>query len=372
MRVPIGTPMHDDCRVHAQVRAMKKWVFGAAAVLGAAVVALLLRVGALSGAPSRFSGACRSVPMAAGAGDLSADHARGVLYLAYLDRTRAGGSRDPTGTIMLVDLNATQPRVRAALNADPPGFRPIALSLYAPAEGMRRLFVIDAASGAASIQIFGQSATGAFVLVKTVRDPLLAAPTGIIAAGPEQFYATEDPASPEFRASGTLAQWWRLLVPSHDSTVVYYDGSQARTVASGLSSAAGITLSPNGRTLYVSERAARRVRLFARDAASGALREQKELTLPSLPERLHTDEAGNVWIAAHPHALAAIRSFGNDPARAPSQALELLPGTGGRIREMYGNTGAPLGGAAAATSDRDRLIVVSPSDPSLLLCERKP
>src|SRR5262249_27512131 len=142
-----------------------------------------------------FAGTCRALPTAAGAGDISVDNARGIAYVAYLDRTQDAHGKLARGTVMLVDLNVAEPRVRAALLSDPPDLRPIALSLYVPAQGARRLFVIDAGAAGATIQIFEQLTSGDFRLVKSVSDALLLNPTAIVAVGPEQFYAAIDPTS---------------------------------------------------------------------------------------------------------------------------------------------------------------------------------
>lgn len=188
----------------------KSWI--AIGVVALAVAALFVYRNLTSG--PRLDGTCRTIPTAAGVGDISVDTARGIAYLAYLDRTQDAEGKRPVGTVMLVDLNAQEPRVRAALNSDPPDFRPLALSLYAPAQGARRLFVVDAGKEAFSIQVFEQSSTGAFSLVKLVRDSRLVNPTALVAAGPDQFYVVMQPA------------WWQFGTPP----VAYYDGQRMTSV----------------------------------------------------------------------------------------------------------------------------------------------
>src|SRR5262249_22129974 len=149
--------------------------------------------GTLRGIHSHFDGTCRTLPTEAGTGDIAVDNARGVAYLAYLDRVPNADGKLPRGTVMLMDLNASEPRIRAALLSDPPDFRPGALSLYAAAEGAKRLFVVDAGVALTAIQIFEQSASGAFALVKAIHDQRLLNPSSLAAVGPEQFYVTVDP-----------------------------------------------------------------------------------------------------------------------------------------------------------------------------------
>jgi hypothetical protein len=161
---------------------------------------------------ARAAGACEEIATAAGVGDISIDSARGVAYLAYLDRTPNAEGKQPTGTIMLVDLKAKEPHVRAALATDPANFRPLALSVYTPAEGPRRLFVIDADTGTLAIQVFEHSSTGAFTLVQTMHDSRLANPTAIVASGPDQFYVV------------SKGSWWRF----GSRSVAYFDGQSLR------------------------------------------------------------------------------------------------------------------------------------------------
>jgi hypothetical protein len=172
----------------------KKWfIVGAVAALAViAVFAFANRT-----AP-RIDGACREIATAAGVNDISIDETRGIAYLAYLDRKPNADGKQPVGTIMLVDLNAKEPRVRAALSTDPPNFRPIGVSVYAPGEGPRHLFVLDAGTGPFAVHVFEQTSTGAFTLVKTMHDSRLVNPRTIVATGPDQFdIVDEEP-------------WWHL------------------------------------------------------------------------------------------------------------------------------------------------------------------
>jgi arylesterase/paraoxonase len=336
-------------------------------VLAGIAFALFVYPAPLSNVKSHFAGTCRAVPMAAGAADISIDGARGIAYVSYLDRAQSSAGKQPRGTVMLVDLNVAEPRVRAALNSDPPDFRPIGLNLYIPPQGARRLFVINrGAGGSSTIEIFEQTATGAFALSKTLRDPLLTSPTAIVAVGPEQFYATNDSSAP--RGFERLRQ---LLFPSSQSTVVYYDGTRMTTAATGLQMAAGIASSADGRAIYVSEMAGKRLGVFDRDASSGALRAREVVALGSAPENLTIDGAGNVWIAAHPRLIAAVRRLGDAAVIAPTQVLKFSPkaAAGARLSEVYVDGGEQLSAGSVAATHGKKLVIGAADDSRLLLCE---
>ena len=95
---------------------------------------------------------------------------------------------------MLVDLNAAEPRVRAALDVEPPDFAPCRHQSVLAADRAEAAVRRQSQRRSAStrVEIFEQSATGAFAPVETIRDRLLWSPTSIVAVGPRQFYFTND------------------------------------------------------------------------------------------------------------------------------------------------------------------------------------
>ena len=83
-----------------------------------------------------------------------------------------------------MDLNVADPQVRGALVTEPQDFQPATLSLYAPAGGTRRLFAVERGKDAPGVvRIFEQSPSGAFELVKTVKDAMLTSPVAVVAVG---------------------------------------------------------------------------------------------------------------------------------------------------------------------------------------------
>jgi hypothetical protein len=190
-----------------------------AAALGVAALVLFLYP---RGKTRHIAGTCRELPVVARIPGVAMDDARGLAYLAYLDAEKRANGRPPRGTVMLLDLNVPEPGVRAALVTDPPDFQPVALSLYVPESGPRRLFVVDRGTGAqGGVRIFEQSPSGAFELAKTVQDPLLASPIAITAKGPDKFYVRS-------AATGGFARL-RAMLGSPRFTIAYYDGSHVIT-----------------------------------------------------------------------------------------------------------------------------------------------
>ncbi len=337
-----------------------------------AVVLFLLYVypGFLIPVLPHFDGSCKTIPLEQNAEDLRVDPANGLVYLTYYS-----GISGSTGTVMLVDLNAAEPHVRAALSTEPERFAPSGLSLYTPATGAKRLFVTSRTQlGNHAVVIFDQSPTGAFTPVETIRDSLLWSPTAIVAVGPRQFYVVNQ--------LGFKREYNRDKVDVGDrlrgnqSTVVYYDGEQMKIVADRLSLASGIASSPDGQKMYVAESAGGRITTFDRDIASGALKRTGQIRIPGAsPHNITVDADGMLWVSAHPHAAAFMEFVRDEDDRAPTQVLKINPAAERekQVEEVYVNDGEELSaGTVAAPRKAGEFVVGSRTDHKLLTCTRSP
>lgn len=330
-------------------------------LLVAVLFALVVVDGGFGSVTPRFEGTCRELPVEGSTEDVRLDE-RGVAYVSTQDRANQG-----RGTIMLVDLNAAAPRPRAALTQSPELY-PLGLSLYTSPEGVRRLFVIDRRpDGKHNVAIFEQTVTGAFALVESVPGgSFISSPNAIVAVGPRQFYVVNDLGSRS--ASARLLE---LLFSRPRAYLTYFDGTGKRIVADRLRMGVGLTASPDGKQLYVSEFRAKRIRVFERDATSGELQPRETLDLPAPPDNLHFDSHGRLLIAVHPKVLTLMRAMRNPDRRAPTQILRFDPRApeSSRITEILADDGARLSAGSVAVSYRQRLLIGSVADRKLLLCE---
>jgi DNA-binding beta-propeller fold protein YncE len=324
-----------------------------------AVVLFLLYVypGFLIPVSPHFDGSCKTIPLEQNAEDLRVDPANGLVYLTYYS-----GISGSTGTVMLVDLNAAEPHIRAALSTE-------------PATGAKRLFVTSRTQlGNHAVVIFDQSPTGAFTPVETIRDSLLWSPTAIVAVGPRQFYVVNQLGFKREYNRGKLDVGDRLR--GNQSTVVYYDGEQMKIVADRLSLASGIASSPDGLKVYVAESAGGRITVFDRDIASGALKSSGKIRIPGAsPHNITADADGTLWVSAHPHAAAFMEFVRDEDDRAPTQVLKINPAAEAekQIEEIYVNDGDELSaGTVAAPRKGGEFVMGSRTDHKLLTCTRSP
>lgn len=325
-----------------------------------------------------FDGSCKAIPLEMSAEDLRIDPTNGLAYLTYYDsidgRTNRRAPAGSTGTVMLIDINAAEPHVRAALSAEPAGFKPSGLSLYTNANGTKRLFVTSRRElGKHSVEIFDQSPTGAFTPTETIRDAKLWSPTSIVAVGPRQFYVVNQLGFKRAFEDGTPNV--RDQLRGNQSTVVYYDGEQMKIVARGLSLASGIALSPDGLNAYVTESAGGRIQVFDRDPASGDLTRKNEIDVPGAPHNITVDADGVLWVSTHPHAVPFMEFLRDPDDRAPTEVLKVTPGAAPdkQVEEIYVGEGDELSaGSVVAPRSGGQFLVGSRSDHKLLICTQRP
>lgn len=314
-----------------------------------------------------FAGTCTTVPLEASAEDIQIDRARGLAFLSYLDRRAQVEGKAVLGTVMMLDLNQPDSRPRPALATDPPQFRPHGMSLYRAGDGSQRLFVISHPPvGGHVVEILEQSATGAFVAVRSVRDPLLLDPNAIVAAGPEQFYIANDSG-----ATNAFSRLTELLFRRGLSQVVYFDGKSMRAVATDLKSASGIAMSPDGSRIYVAETSGNRMSIYERNAASGDLSFLEHVDLGSAADNINVDADGSVWIAAHAKVLALGMHFGDASKPAPTQLFRFLPTAKGKARlsEVYLDGGQQISAGSVGAVFGHQLLIGSITERKILRCQ---
>jgi arylesterase / paraoxonase len=131
---------------------------------------------------------------------------------------------------------------------------------------------------------------------------------------------------------------------------VYYDGTAFREVAGGLAYANGINVSPDGGTLFVAGTLDRAVHVYRRDKATGALELVRSVGVGTGADNIELDEAGNLWVGAHPKLVDFLRHARDAEHRSPSQVLKLVPRGDGDygVEEVYLNGGRPLSGSSVA------------------------
>ncbi len=344
-----------------------KW---AAALMALALAAVGIEVmrfgGAFRSIEPAFAGSCRPVALGGSSEDIQIDRRRGLAYLSLLDRDRLRRGEQVSGTVMLLDLNVADPAPRAAMSHDPEGFRPHGLSLFADGSRPARLFVIShRPDGSHTVEVAEESPAGGFFPKETIRDPAFIQPNAIAAVGARQFYLTNDAGVKDPWKQGLSA-----LFRGGRSTLIFYDGARSRVEAADLAYPAGLAMSPDGSRLYVAETLAKALRIYRRDASSGALTFEETVDLGDAPANLSVDDDGVVWIAAFPKLLSLAAHLRDPDKRSPTQVLRFDP-KDRSVTGIFLDDGERISAGSVATSWRDEFLIGAMHDKKVLLCKLK-
>lgn len=280
------------------------------------------------------------------------------------------------GGIYLVDLSdpkATPSALKMTLISSPKfeknNFHPAGISVFEEANGRVLLY-------AASLSSQQIDAFEVLVGEKTIKhlgviqDPLFHAVNDLALVSPTSFYVTN---CLRF-TSPKLLQYFEMIFQLPLGTVVFYDGKTAKEVLTGLKGPNGIALSPDKKQLYLALNGAEEFRVYDIQQ-DHSLKLRETIHLYTGIDNLNVDDAGAVWIGAHPIRYKLFQyMLDTEKNLAPSQILKITFDKKkleqSEITEVFADSGNLLKGSSAAVRYKDRLLIGSVFD-RLLLCDLK-
>jgi arylesterase/paraoxonase len=332
-------------------------------VLGLFVFKTLWQAGEFKDLEPRSDLKCTMVKTAVGAEDITVDPSTGIAFVSCTDRRAALRGETVQGAIYAYDLNAASPSLVHLTENIAFTFHPLGISFYQSEQGQKFLFVVNRGVGektrgstvSMKIEIFEFKA-GKLVHLETITDRSMTSPNDILAVGPRQFYVTND-----HGFSLPILQMAEDFLQLSFAYILYYDGTEMKKAARNLSYANGIGISPDGRNLYASSTIKGYVRVFSRDAASGALKEKGDIKLKTGVDNIDVDEDGNLYLACHPKLLTFMKHSKDASKHSPSQVLKIHPAgqEAYEIDEVFLNHGEMLSGSSVAMAYKDRLLIGS-------------
>ena len=278
---------------------------------------------------------------------------------------RRGEAMDPRNGIYAFSLEDREHTVRLVSTDTPADFRPHGISLYREGE-TARLFVVSHPASGSQILIFDIGANGTLSHVRTVTDPAVFSPNDVAATGPDSFYASNDSRFGP-NVLGYLEGFFGLPLAS----IAYFDGEAGRIAADGLTYANGVQLSKDGQTLYAANFIGRKIFVYDRDPATGALTRTTTHRVPLGLDNIELGEHGDLWIGGNSQVFAFLAHQSDPEARAPSHAVRVDPASGAWETVFY-NDGTAIDSISVATPVPGALILGAVFDSHVLICPREP
>lgn len=334
---------------------------------GVIIFRILNAAGYFNEVTPHFAGKCQTVEGVVGAEDMELDRATGVLFLSSQDRRPAADGTYKSGAIYLALVDKPEMSPVPLIENDDT-FHPHGLSLFVDKTDRKTLAVVNHTGTQDEVRLFDVTDTPddavKLTLRRTITHPLMRSLNDVTLISHEAFYATNDHGSEtEF---GKFLETW-LLLPR--ANAVYYDGNDARVVATGFNYANGINRNIDASEIYIAEATGRAIQTFRRNLTTGELAHTHTLTLAVGPDNLDVDSEGAIWIGAHPRLLDFL-AHAEDPKKlSPSAVLKVTPaGDDTKVEEIYVNNGEQLSGSSVALHAANRLIIGPVFDAKFLNC----
>jgi arylesterase/paraoxonase len=310
----------------------------------------------------RLADRCEVLEVAPGTEDVTIHPQSGMVFVSAADRR----SENPeTGGIWTFDIADPFQTLRYASVDGPDDFQPHGISLWIGENGRQRLFVINhPLAGGHTVEVFEIDEDWRLFHAETIAYPELSSPNDLVAVGERQFYATNDRGF-----VGGIMEPLEAYFGLPASSVSYFDGEAGRIAASGLIYANGVNVSADGETLYVAEFLGRRVNVYERDIATGALTHRRAIPVRTGADNIEIDESGDLWIGAHPRVFDFLAHAEDEAALAPSHVIRVDPQTGQVVTVLY-TDGGELSGSSVGAPYGYQFVVGAVFDSSVLICPR--
>jgi len=359
---------------------LRGWIIAGVAVFAGIVsyngFRAAVRAGEFTTLTPRFDGTCVNKPGAPGAEDIVADRERRLLYVSSDDRRAWGSGKLPRGRILALSLDNPDPNAPAVPVSDgvTGNFHPHGLGLWVGPAGERVLMVVNHPNAptyaGSTIEIYDVGADGAPQHRRTVAAPWLRRPNDVVPVGPDQFYVTNETDA----AEGSLGEALGFALDTDETGAVwYFDGSNGRSVATGLTFANSVEASRDGTKIYATSTVGRALYVYARDRATGGLNRLDAAFIGTGVDNISVDNEGRLWIASHPKLYTFSLGHARDAAKlSPSQVILVEPepsGVGGKVDQVYLSDGQGFSGASAAVHDGNQLIMGAVFEDGLRVCQ---
>ena len=310
----------------------------------------------------RFAGSCTPVTGVAGPEDIETVAATGRAFVSSVDRRADAETRGAIFSVLVEDpLDSKNWRDRTL--GVPEKFRPLGLNYFENGD-VRRLFVVNEAAKA--VEIYDVADGGDLTHIETVAERRLTSPNDVVAVGPRSFYVTNDVEA----GRSSLIGKFQFLTRAATGRIYFFDGVSMRVAAEGLRFANGVAINAEGTRLYAAETSGLALRVYDRNAETGALTLAKTENLPAAPDNITVAWDGALWIGAQPKPLATPLVERNAALTAPSLVIRYVDdeGVAAPMTEVFSNKGDLISTSSVAAIAGSRLLIGALLDNKYLIC----
>lgn len=334
------------------------------------VVGILVPAGVFKTISPHFDGTVTKLQLPiAGPEDITIDKQSGLAFISADDR-RVNIKKPASieGGILLMNLSDSLPSLK---NITPTGlddFHPHGISFWREPDGRQFLFVVNhrQKNWGHFIERF-EWRNDSLIHLESIQDvDLMTSPNDVTAIGERTFYVTNDHYYSNQGLGRTLEDYLQRAI----SYVNYYDGKSFTKVASGIAYANGINHSADLSKVFVAACTGRKVLIYDRNPGTGALTLHETIKVKTGVDNIELDTDGSLWIGAHPQLLKFVSHAKDSSKYSPSQLIKLSKGESGKyqIEEIFLNDGSSYSGSTVAAVYKNKILVGSVFEKSMLIC----
>ncbi|KFO23898.1 serum paraoxonase/arylesterase 1 [Fukomys damarensis] len=263
---------------------------------------------------------------------------------------------DKPGKILLMDLKEDDPAVLELKiignKLDLSSFNPHGISTFTDEDNTVYLLVVNHPDFKSTVELFKFQEEKSLLHLKTIQHKLLPSVNDIVAVGPEHFYATNDHyfADPYFKS-------WEMYLGLAWSYVAYYSPEGVHVVAEGFDFANGISISPDGKYVYIAELLAHKIHVYEKHA-NWTLTLLKSLDFDTLVDNISVDPVtGDLWVGCHPNGMRIFVYDSENPPASEVIRIQNILTEQPIVTVVYADNGRVLQGSTVASAYRGKLLI---------------
>lgn len=343
---------------------MKKFLIILVLVVGFFLIKLFYQAGQFKSIDDHFEGTVTHVYRnMAGPEDLQLDYISGNMFISSATRREAEGSEHNSDSYQdgIYLLNINHDEIPKLIPNNYGGeFHPHGISLFRK-DSTLYLFAVNHNDEGDFVESF-KFKNDMLEHLTSYSSPDMCCPNDLVVTDSNKFYVTND-----HGARGGVMRVIEDYLRIPRSSLLYFDGESYSRAAGPFNYANGVNMSADRSRLFLAATTGGSVVVFdVKD--DGTLKRMGTTDLGTGVDNIDVDEAGNLWIGAHPKLLDFVNHAKDSTKYSPSQVLKLTPvgECDFTVEEIYLNDGSEISGSSTAVYYNNELYIGVVLDHTLL------
>lgn len=298
-----------------------------------------------------------------GVEDMAVDYQEEFVILSSTERLGFPMKEQEVGGLYYLDLANDKFKVQPLTEKLNFPFAPHGIDMYKKDSSTYVIMAINHTLDYHSIEVFHLINQQELKHIETIKGKALVSPNDIVMIDENRYYFTNDHKYPT--GLGRLAEdylGWAV------SNVVYFDGQDFVLAADYIAFANGINYDPTRQLLFVTAPRNFQTKVYQVEQ-HGDLTFVEDIPCNTGVDNIIFDEAGDLWIGAHPNLLAFTAYAQGQKAISPSEVIKINYKQKGdyKVESIYVENGELIAASSAALPFKNYLLVGNVKDEAFVI-----